>query len=40
MTNHKLTTTATTWSCTCGRYGVFITLAERKYFQFCPGVKA
>lgn len=36
--DHDLVATATEWSCSCGRYGVFITLEQRQaWSDTCPG---
>lgn len=35
---HDITATATQWSCTCGRYGVFITQEDAQAWHgVCPG---
>lgn len=35
---HIITRTLTEWSCTCKRYGVLITVAEREAFSICPSI--
>lgn len=37
---HAITRTLAEWFCTCGRYGVFITRAERDAFTECPHANA
>jgi hypothetical protein len=36
MTSHTVSTTLTTWTCSCGRHGVLLTSEEREAFLRCP----